>query len=212
MSTALGVGLLLVAVVPLLLPGRPWLTFAVPPILAVAAVAGGVLGPAEAGDALRPLAAPLAFVLLAVPLAVMLDELGLFEALAGTVAAGPRYLGGCWVLAALVTALLNLDAAVVLLAPLYVRVARRRGSSRAGPQPPAAPPLLPRLLRPPDLEPHQLDRRGPARAHDGRLPRAPRAPHPRRDRDRLVVLPPAPPGGGGDRPARGPGRGDGPAA
>ena len=35
--------------------------------------------------------------------------------------------GGLWVLAALVTTVLNLDAAVVLLTPLYVSIARRSG-------------------------------------------------------------------------------------
>ena len=45
--------------------------------------------------------------------------------------AGPRaaaqVVGACWILAAAVVALLNLDAAVVLLTPLYVRTARRVG-------------------------------------------------------------------------------------
>jgi arsenical pump membrane protein len=38
-----------------------------------------------------------------------------------------RSVGGLWLLAAAVTTVLNLDAAVVLLTPLYVRIARRRG-------------------------------------------------------------------------------------
>jgi arsenical pump membrane protein len=69
----------------------------------------------------------LAFLLTAVPLAVMLDRMGLFTALASRVTergAGPGYL---WALAAVVTTVLNLDASVVLLTPLYVRVARRCG-------------------------------------------------------------------------------------
>src|SRR5579875_2028551 len=40
---------------------------------------------------------------------------------------GRRTVAGLWVLAALVTTVLNLDASVVLLTPLYVRVARRTG-------------------------------------------------------------------------------------
>ena len=41
---------------------------------------------------------------------------------------GGRHLRlGLWVLAAAVTVLINLDAAVVLLTPLYVRIAERHG-------------------------------------------------------------------------------------
>ena len=40
---------------------------------------------------------------------------------------GGRGDGGLWILAALVTTVLNLDAAVVLLTPLYVRLARQTG-------------------------------------------------------------------------------------
>jgi arsenical pump membrane protein len=71
---------------------------------------------------------PLAFVAVAVPLAVLLDEVGFFSALAER-AAGRRNLGrSLRLLAAATTALLNLDAAIVLLTPLYVRVARRTGN------------------------------------------------------------------------------------
>jgi arsenical pump membrane protein len=70
---------------------------------------------------------PLAFLLAAVPLAVLLDRLGFFAAVAGRIARRRGLLGGLWVLAALVTTVLNLDASVVLLTPLYVNVARRTG-------------------------------------------------------------------------------------
>jgi arsenical pump membrane protein len=103
----------------------------VPPVLlAGVAVASGTVSGHFAEQAVRPLLAPLAFIVLAVPMAVMLDHYGLFEELAGVVAGGRRYLGALWVLAAAVTATLNLDVAVVLLSPLYVRVAERRGASR----------------------------------------------------------------------------------
>ena len=81
----------------------------------------------EARVTLRPLGAPLAFVAVAVPLAVMLDDVGIFEELAGRAARSRRVVGACWILAAAVVALLNLDAAVVLLTPLYIRTARRVG-------------------------------------------------------------------------------------
>ena len=87
----------------------------------------GVVTLHSARVTMRPLAAPLAFVALAVPLAVMLDEVGIFEELAGRAARSPRVVGACWLLAAAVVALLNLDAAVVLLTPLYVRTARQVG-------------------------------------------------------------------------------------
>lgn len=67
------------------------------------------------------------FLLLAVPLAVLLDETGFFAALAAMVDGGRRLRLGLWVLAALVVIVFNLDAAVVLLTPLYVRIAERRG-------------------------------------------------------------------------------------
>jgi arsenical pump membrane protein len=80
-----------------------------------------------AGEAVRPLIAPLAFLLLAVPLAVMLDRLGFFASLAALVDGGRNPRLGLWALAAAVTTFLNLDASVVLLTPLYIRVARRHG-------------------------------------------------------------------------------------
>jgi arsenical pump membrane protein len=46
---------------------------------------------------------------------------------AGGTATRRHTVAGLWILAALVTTVLNLDASVVLLTPLYVRVARRTG-------------------------------------------------------------------------------------
>lgn len=77
--------------------------------------------------ALSPLIAPLLFLVFAVPLAASLDRLGLFEALAGCVAGGRYFVAWLWVLAAGVVIVFNLDAAVVLLTPLYVRLAQRYG-------------------------------------------------------------------------------------
>lgn len=64
--------------------------------------------------------------LAAVPLAVLLDRMGFFSAAAGLLSRGERLSGGLWILGALVTTVLNLDASVVLLTPLYVQIARRR--------------------------------------------------------------------------------------
>ena len=74
-------------------------------------------------DVLRPLAAPLAFVLVAVPLAASLDHVGVFDELAAVAARSRHVVGALWILAALVVAFLNLDAAVVLLTPIYIRTA-----------------------------------------------------------------------------------------
>jgi len=78
-------------------------------------------------NALRTLGAPLGFLAAAVPLAVLLDHVGFFDAVAERVGAGTRLLPTLWVLAALVTTVLNLDASIVLLTPLYLRIARRHG-------------------------------------------------------------------------------------
>jgi arsenical pump membrane protein len=93
-------------------------------VASVAVVFGTVTDPAAV---LRPLAAPIAFLLVAVPLAALLDRLGFFAAAAGMAGHGRRLALGLWVLGAAVTTVLNLDAAVVLLTPLYVRIARRCG-------------------------------------------------------------------------------------
>lgn len=109
-------------------PGRApaWLA----PVAAVAvALASGAIAPAQALRSLRPLGGALGFLLAAVPLAVLLDRLGFFESLSRLLARSRATVGGLWVLGALVTTVLNLDASVVLLTPLYVRLARRLGLS-----------------------------------------------------------------------------------
>jgi len=108
---------------------RPWgvPAWSVPVVAAAIDVAAGALAPAAAGRALRPLAAPIGFLLAAVPLAILLDRLGFFSSLADVLARRGRGAGALWVLGALVTTVLNLDAGVVLLTPLYVRFARSSG-------------------------------------------------------------------------------------
>ena len=98
-----------------------------PAALAVAALVIRVAPLGAARSAGHNLANPIAFLLLAVPLAVLLDQSGFFAALAGMIGATKHLLLGLWLLAALVTIVFNLDAAVVLLTPLFVRIAERRG-------------------------------------------------------------------------------------
>ncbi|MEO1057854.1 MAG: SLC13 family permease [Actinomycetota bacterium] len=83
----------------------------------------------DAWDALVDLAPALLFLVFAVPLAVALDELGFFAALAERVDGGRHLVVQLWVLATLVVIVFNLDAAVVLLTPLYARVALRNQMS-----------------------------------------------------------------------------------
>ncbi len=82
-----------------------------------------------AAENLRSLLPALAFLCAGVPLAALLDRLGYFDALAVEI---ERRLDGVpilalWVLAAVTTAVLNLDTTVVLLTPLYIRLARHSG-------------------------------------------------------------------------------------
>lgn len=83
----------------------------------------------------------LAFLLAGVPLAALLDRLGFFEAAAARIVGpgGDRPVLALWVFAAVTTVVLNLDTTVVLLTPLYLRLARRAG---VDPLPLVAVPLL----------------------------------------------------------------------
>jgi arsenical pump membrane protein len=103
----------------------------VPALLAGVALAAGVVDGGPAGDALGDLVEPLIFVALAVPLAVLLDRIGCFDAVARRLPARSTALG-LWVLGAATVALVNLDAAVVLLTPVAIRAAARAGEDARG--------------------------------------------------------------------------------
>lgn len=123
---------LLAASATALVPHRrlpPWV-FTV--VLAGVAVGIGVVPLRTAGDAARDLAPALAFLAVAVPLAVLLDRTGFFAAVAAMFDGGRHLYLALWLLAAATTIVFNLDAAVVLLTPLYVRIAVRRGLDPVG--------------------------------------------------------------------------------
>ncbi len=123
----LAIVLLGLAVVGIFVRPRGVPNFVAPVVCATATVLFGVTTLHAALESIRPLVAPLAFVLLAVPMAVLLDRLGLFEAVAAMFGATRHLELALWCLAAAVTTVFNLDAAVLLLTPLYVRLARRHG-------------------------------------------------------------------------------------
>jgi arsenical pump membrane protein len=95
--------------------------------IAVAAVVVGIVPFSVARHALDDLAPALLFLALAVPVAVLLDQTGFFALLAAMFGGGRHLVVALWLLSAGTVIVFNLDAAVVLLTPLYVRIADRRG-------------------------------------------------------------------------------------
>lgn len=87
------------------------------------------------------MAPALAFLCAGVPLASLLDRFGFFESVARFMQRGVVPVAVCelWVLAAATTVVLNLDTTVMLLTPLYIRMAKR---SNVDPLPLAVIPVL----------------------------------------------------------------------
>jgi arsenical pump membrane protein len=125
------VSLLAVTIIGLFVRPKFAPSWAIPVLAAVVLVAVGGSGASDLRSVAAPLWAPLLFMLLAVPLAAMLDRLGFFVALATYADARTDPRLALWILAAVVTTFLNLDASVVLLTPLYINIARRRGADAA---------------------------------------------------------------------------------
>jgi arsenical pump membrane protein len=121
------VGLLVVGIAAMFLRPRGLPLWAGPVGAAAIGLVTRVVDWGDASDSLQLLTKPLLFLMFAVPLAIVLDRLGVFEALASTVDGGEHLVGGLWLLATAVTIVFNLDASVVLLTPLYIRIAQRHG-------------------------------------------------------------------------------------
>ncbi len=119
----LAVALLFAGIAGALARPRGIPAFLAPAVAALVALLAGVIDIGQTRDALHPLLSPLAFVAVAVPFAATLDDIGVFDALAALAARSRHVVGLLWIVAALVVVLLNLDAAVVLLTPLYIRTA-----------------------------------------------------------------------------------------
>lgn len=123
--SVVAVALLVVASVTMLLrPGGVPVWFG-PVGAAVVGLVVTAIPTSSAIEALDVLRDPVLFLACAVPLALALDDLGVFESIAAMVDGGRHLVAWLWLIAAGVTILCNLDAAVVLLTPLYARIARR---------------------------------------------------------------------------------------
>jgi arsenical pump membrane protein len=124
--------LLLAAVLTLFWCPRIVPLWAGPTVLSLIAIMSGAISMRGAAEAARALNQPLLLLMFAVPLAVLLDRLGFFEAVAHRLGAAAHLHRNLWVLATFVVIVFNLDAAVVLLTPLYIRIARHhRTDARA---------------------------------------------------------------------------------
>lgn len=130
MSGTVDAVLLLLGVAGALTRPRGVPAWLVPLVAAVASIAGGSTHLHDLRSTADLLAGPLAFLVAAVPLAVLLDRLGFFDAAAQLASDRPHLEAWLWALAGGVTIVLNLDAAVVLLTPLYIRIADRHGRDR----------------------------------------------------------------------------------
>ena len=135
-ATAIGVALLVAVLVWALVRPRRWpeAVLAVP--AAGIAVALGLVSPSGAGETLRQFGPTLAFLAAVLVLAGVADALGVFDWLGSLIArrtgSPTRLLGAVFVVAATTTAVLSLDATVVLLTPAVIRAVRR---ARVPPRP-----------------------------------------------------------------------------
>ncbi|MGZ4790820.1 MAG: SLC13 family permease [Ilumatobacteraceae bacterium] len=123
------VGLLVVGIAAMFLRPLGMPLWVGPVVAALIGLITRIIHWSGASDSLHLLTKPLLFLLFAVPLAILLDRIGVFEALAATVDGGDHLVSGLWVLATAVTIVFNLDASVVLLTPLYIRIAQRHAYS-----------------------------------------------------------------------------------
>ncbi|MEV5612156.1 arsenic transporter [Streptomyces sp. NPDC052225] len=134
LSTTLALGLLLVTLAFAVKRPRNWPEAVVAVPAAGAAIALGAVSPAHAWDEIQELLPVVGFLAAILLLAQLCADEGLFRAAGDAVARAchgspGRMLGGVFAVAAAITAVLSLDATVVLLTPVVFATAARIGAS-----------------------------------------------------------------------------------
>jgi arsenical pump membrane protein len=118
--------LLLASVLGAIKPPKGFSNWVIPSVFVSAGMLSNLITYTQFKTSTLDLGPAILFLLTVVPLAVLLDTIGFFKAAANFALNRKRLLFWLWLLAATTTALINLDASVVLLTPLYITLAREQ--------------------------------------------------------------------------------------
>lgn len=119
------IGLLVISVLGAIKPPRGFSNWIVPALAASAGLYSNLVKFSDLKTSTVDMAPAILFLLAVVPMAVLLDYIGFFKAAATFALNRKKLFLWLWILAAVTTALINLDASVVLLTPLYITLARQ---------------------------------------------------------------------------------------